>query len=115
MKGMSRREDMFDDLELVRNNSQLAQLFYHYATLGEAHREAWQARVMQLEGFSPAELVKWHGELIALDWIEQNTGQTPCCYRITFAGLQAFRALRSSSEIDEGFAFPELAEESKAA
>ena len=51
---------------------------------------------MHMDGVEPRELSKFHGELIAFDWIEQNTGQTfllkegtvPSCYRITLNGLR---------------------------
>ena len=36
-----------------------------------------------------------HGELIAFDWIEQNTGQTlSSCYRITPNGLREYGRLQ---------------------
>ena len=54
---------------------------------------------MQMEGVEPKELVKLHGELIAFNWIEQNTGQVPISYRITQAGQKALRlALESDSD-----------------
>ena len=30
---------------------------------------------MQMDGIDPKQLTTLHGELIAFDWIEQNTGQ----------------------------------------
>jgi hypothetical protein len=86
---------MVDDLEHLRNNPQQLQLFCHYARLGESNRETWQLRLSVMEEVRPSELARLHGELIALDWVEQNTGRTPCCYRITLAGLRAFRQLQT--------------------
>ena len=59
--------------------------------MGAEDREAWQPRLMHLDGVESLELAKLHGEL--LDWgrQEQNTGQVPTCYRITMAGLRAIR------------------------
>ena len=91
---------MFDDLEILRENPQLLWLFSHYAKLAEPHRETWHGRLMEMEGVGATELAQLHGELIAFDWIEQNTGQTPCCYRLTFAGLRAYRELQMS--LNEG-------------
>ena len=89
---------MFDDLERLRNNPQLLELFFHYAKLGEPNREIWQARLMQMEGVGATEMSKLHGELIAFDWIETNIGQMPCCYRITYAGLRAYRQVHRPEE-----------------
>ena len=90
---------MFDDLDHLRNNSGLLQLLGHYVERGEPDREAWQDRIMQLEGHEPRELTKLHGQLLGFGWLEQNTGHTPvlrpdsapACYRITSAGVKAFR------------------------
>jgi hypothetical protein len=54
---------------------------------------------MQMEGVEPKQLSTLHGELIAFEWIEQNTGQAfsvkegtlSACYRITLNGLREFR------------------------
>ena len=46
---------------------------------------------MQIEGLDPSEITKLHGELIALNWVEQNAGQVPTCYPITLAGFRAVR------------------------
>lgn len=92
---------MFDDLQCLRDNSQLLELFSYYANLGEASAETWQGRRMQMDGVGAAELSKLHGELIAFDWIEQNTGLTPCCYRITQAGLRALRQMQSPEDLEE--------------
>lgn len=54
--------------------------------------------MMQMEGVDAKQLSALHGELIAFDWIEQNTGQaSPMkdgvianCYRITPNGLREY-------------------------
>jgi hypothetical protein len=92
---------MFDDLECLRDNPQLLELFSHYANLGEASPETWQGRLMKMAGVDASGLSMLHGELLAFDWIEQNTGQTPCCYRITQAGLRALRHMQSPEDHEE--------------
>jgi hypothetical protein len=90
---------MFDELERLGETEPLFDLLAHYARAGADDREAWQDRLMQMEGVRAEELVKLHGELIAYDWVEQNTGALPAvragavpqCYRVTPAGLRAFR------------------------
>ncbi len=90
---------MFDELERLGENDHLFVLLAHYARAGAADRETWQDRLMQIEGVRAEDLVKLHGELIACDWVEQNTGAlaaaragaVPQCYRVTPAGLRAFR------------------------
>ena len=93
---------MFDELDLLRDRSDLQRLLSHYAEAGEADREAWQDRLMALEGVETSELVKLHGLLIAFGWLDQNTGNIPVlragtvpgCYRVTAAGLRADRVVR---------------------
>jgi hypothetical protein len=82
---------MFDELERLGESESLFTLLAHYARAGFADREAWQGRLTQLEGARPEDLVKLYGELLAYDWVEQNTGAVPACYRVTPAGLRAFR------------------------
>ena len=85
-----------DESQRLRENPRLAELLTHYATLGKDDRAIWQDRLMSMEGIDAKELSKLHGELIAFDWIEQNTGQTSAlkdgvvaaCYRITLHGLR---------------------------
>jgi hypothetical protein len=92
---------MFDNLERLRNSDQLRQLFGHYAKLGETNPEAWHPRLTQLDCDGRVDLVKLHGELIAFNWIESNTGQTPCKYRLTRAGQKAMQEIDSdTSEIE---------------
>jgi hypothetical protein len=68
---------MFDDLERLRTKTHLFQLLLHYADLAAPSREVWQDRVMAIEGQATAEMSKLHGELVAFNWIEQNTGNSP--------------------------------------
>ena len=90
---------MDDELDLLAEARDLLRLLAHYAQYGEADREAWQDRLMELEGLSAKDLTRLHGELMAQGWIEQNTGVTPFvrpgvvagCYRITAAGLRLVR------------------------
>ena len=62
---------------------------------------------MQMEGVEPKQLSALHGELIAFDWIEQNTGQASAlngvisfCYRVTLHGLREYGRLQGV-EINE--------------
>jgi hypothetical protein len=98
---------VFDDVERLRDNHPLLDLLAHYAQAGAADREAWQDRVMEVQGLQPKDLARLHGELIAWGWVEQNTGVTPvlkpgvaaCCYRVTGAGQRALQqALRQARE-----------------
>lgn len=106
---------MFDELDRLRNNPRLVELLAHYACLGEADREVWQDRLMQLEGVESRELAKLHGELIAHRWVEQNTGVVPVvkagevlgCYRVTAQGQKALRQVQGLESIDEEAGVPE--------
>ncbi len=98
---------MFDELESLCEDPQLHALLAHYARAGAADPQAWQDRVMLMDGVRAEELIQLHGELIAYEWIEQNTGvlaaprtgELPHCYRVTAAGLRALRhAARSARE-----------------
>lgn len=94
---------MFDELERLRSVKELFALLRHYQQAGEADRQAWQDRLVELEGVEPRQLVKLHGELLAYGWLEQNTGLTPVlrggvaanCYRITSAGVRALKQART--------------------
>jgi len=92
---------MLDEVDRLRKNHHLLELLNHYAHLGAEHREAWQGRLIQIEGLDPAEISKLHGELIAFGWAEQNTGQVPSCYRITLAGLRAVRQAKAQENEDD--------------
>jgi hypothetical protein len=90
---------MFDEMERLRDTKGLFDLLTHYGELGRADRQLWQDRLLSMEGIEPRELIKFHGELLAYGWIEQNTGATPvlchgaapACYRITPAGVRALK------------------------
>ena len=90
---------MLDDSLRLQENPQLLALLSHYAQMGTEDRATWRDRLMQLEGVEPKQLSILHGELIAFDWIEENTGQAlmltdgtlSACYRITLNGLREYR------------------------
>ena len=101
---------MLDDIQRLRNSPPLLQLLSHYAGLG---KETWTNRLMHLEGVEPSELVKLHGELIAFNWADQNTGQVPCCYRGTSSGLKAIQQVNGGVDDDgEALPVPEMPEKS---
>lgn len=86
----------------LRENAHLLSLLSHYAGLGAEDRTVWQDRLMRADGVSPEQLTTLHGELIAFDGIEQNTGHAvflpdgtlSACYRVTSNGLREFRRLQ---------------------
>jgi hypothetical protein len=90
---------VYDEPDMIDPDGPLFGLLRHYAELGLADRESWRDRVMELDGAGAKELSRLHGELIALGWVEQNTGATPvlkpgvaaACYRVTTHGLRAYR------------------------
>ena len=90
---------MFEEMERLTQDGNLYQLLGHYAIPGSDNRETWHDRIMELGDLSPMDLVHFHGELIAYGWIEQNSGVVPVlrpgavpdCYRVTVAGLRAFK------------------------
>ena len=88
---------MLDDIQRLRSNQHLLQLLSHYAAPG---KETWTNRLMQLDGAAPSDLVKLHGELIAFSWADQNTGQVPCCYRVTASGLRAIQQVNGGVDDD---------------
>jgi hypothetical protein len=93
---------MFDECERLRENKELFRLLTHYAQSGAVDRTAWQDRLMDLDGLPPKQLVTLHGELLAFEWVEQNTGATASGYRVTTAGLRALkRAKAGLTEEDE--------------
>lgn len=100
---------MFDEMQRLRASASLLQLLTHYATGAGPDPQAWQDRVMALDGTELRELAQLHGELIAFGWVEQNTGMTPvlkpgvaaACYRVTAAGRRALRRVERDEEEDE--------------
>lgn len=79
---------MLDDIQRLCNSPPLLQLLPHYACHG---KENWTNRLMDMDGVAASELSKLHGALIAFSWADQNTGQFPCCYRVTVSGLKAIQ------------------------
>lgn len=90
---------MFEYEDVLRECPALRSLLDHYHEVSGGDLTAWQDRLAELPGVSSKELVKLHGELIAQDWVEQNTGVVTirrpgvvaACYRITSAGRRALR------------------------
>ena len=100
---------MLDFSVRLRSNPHLLSLLSHYARHGAEDRTVWVDRVMRLDGVDSKELTTLHGELIALDGIEQNTGHAvllpdgtlSACYRVTQQGLREFRRLHGVEAADE--------------
>jgi hypothetical protein len=100
---------MTDELDRLHADKNLIDLLDHYAAPGEIDREAWQDRVMERAGMDRAALVRLHGELLAFEWIEQNTGiivnpregHVASCYRVTAAGLRALKRARNRDDEEE--------------
>jgi plasmid replication initiation protein len=90
---------MVDELRRLRDQSRLLRLLEHYARTGAADRDAWQDRLMHMDDLDARGLTKLHGELLACEWLEQNSGvvpriergMVPGCYRITVGGLRALK------------------------
>ena len=100
---------MFDPPTRPHENPHLVSLLSHYARLGAEDRSAWQDRLMQMDGVDREQLTTLHGELIASDWIEQNTGRAvlrpdgtlAACYRVTPQGLREFRRIHGVEAAEE--------------
>jgi len=100
---------MLDFAKCLRENAHLLSLLSHYAQLGTEDRTIWQDRLMQMEGIDSKQMTVLHGELIAFDWIEQNTGHAvgrpdgtiSGCYRITLNGLREFRRVHGIEAVVE--------------
>ncbi|MEI7684813.1 MAG: hypothetical protein WCL32_07275 [Planctomycetota bacterium] len=84
----------FDDLDRLRNSQHLLVLLSRYADLGKENRSIWQPRLKEMDGLDPSQMSKLHGELLAFEWIELNTGHIPTSYRITPSGVRAVRQLQ---------------------
>jgi hypothetical protein len=95
---------MLDEMDRLREVKVLLALLTHYHERAAGDRQAWQDRLLELEGVAGRDLVRLHGELLAYGWIEQNTGETPApragaaaaCYRVTTAGTRALRQVREA-------------------
>jgi len=106
---------MLDFPRRLRENAYLLALLSHYALLGSEDRTVWQDRLMQMEGVDAKQLTVLHGELIASDWIEQNTGHAAGrpdgtlsgCYRITQKGLREYRRIHGIEAVEEQSDAPE--------
>ncbi|MBA4192034.1 MAG: hypothetical protein C0467_28990 [Planctomycetaceae bacterium] len=100
---------MLDFPKRLRENAHLLSLLSHYAQLGTEDRTIWQDRRMQMEGIDSKQMTVLHGELIAFDWIEQNTGHAlgrpdgtiSGCYRITQNGLREFRRIAGIEAVEQ--------------
>jgi hypothetical protein len=100
---------MLDLLERLRAKPTLQALLAHYAGLAVNGREMWQDRLMTLDEVDVRDLSRLHGELIAFDWLEQNSGRFGAlrpgavtgCYRVTNAGLRALARLQATQDEDE--------------
>lgn len=109
---------MLDESQRLRENPHLLSLLSHYAQQGTEDRATWRDRLMQMEGVEPKQLSVLHGELIAFEWIEQNTGQAisrpdgtlSSCYRITLNGLREYRHIQG---IEMPVEAPETAEKKR--
>lgn len=103
------RWKVFDEPDQIKKDSPLYALLRAYAEPGTLDRETWRDRVMELNGLTGRDLSRLHGELIALGWVEQNTGNTPAvkansaigCYRVTALGLRFYRKAEKAEEEDE--------------
>jgi hypothetical protein len=93
-------------VDRLRDEGPLRRLLAHYAWADD--REAWQDRVMELEGVPAQALVRLHGELVAYGWVEMNIGAWPACrsgvvpqcYRATAARRRAVKEEKSGERDD---------------
>jgi hypothetical protein len=93
---------MLDEMERLRQTSELCALLEYYQERAGTDRQAWQDRILEVPGVEPRDLIRLYGELLAYGWLEQNTGVTAvprvgaalASYRITTAGLRALRQAR---------------------
>lgn len=91
---------MFNELVRLRDVPELQQLLSHYAEAGVAAPGVWQGRVMDQKGVEPRVLARLHGELLAHDWIEQDTGHHGR-YRVTEAGIRALKQVLGGLVTDD--------------
>ncbi len=105
---------MSEELEQFPEDSLLVGLLQLYANAGLVNPDAWQFRVMTLDGADDRRLSRLHGRLIAAGWLEFNLAaaraksETMRCYRITAAGRRALRRAHLSKD-DEDMAGAEAA------
>lgn len=90
-----------EDVERLRDNPQLQHLLTHYADLGKNDRKIWQTRLMEMDGLAPAQITKLHGDLLAFECVEQDTGAQRAAYRITPLGIRSLKlAVQGVAEDD---------------
>jgi hypothetical protein len=97
---------MAEDVDRLREEEPLRRLLARYA--GAEDREAWQDRVMEVEGVPAPALARLHGNLIAYGWVELNlaappvmrSGVLPQCYRATAAGRRAVKEVKAGVSDD---------------
>lgn len=90
---------MINELQRLRDTSELFALLTHYAELAAPDRHAWHDRRMELDGCDARRVTRLHGELIAYGWLELDVGSVPQpragavpgCYRATREGLRALK------------------------
>jgi hypothetical protein len=97
---------MFDELEQLQDAPAMQHLLGQYAQAGGPGQEAWQERLMRLDGVESDELVQWHGALLAAGWVELNVGHRTCCYRATAAGGRALQQVRQGPTGEDDHATP---------
>jgi hypothetical protein len=98
---------MDDAIERLRMSSALRALLSHYALAADP--TVWLDRLMQFASASAQDMVALHGELLAHQWLEQNTGiivkvtpgAVPGCYRATRAGYKALTAASRPRDDEE--------------
>ena len=100
--------------EIEQFPEDLVGLLQLYANAGLANPDAWQLRIMTLDGADDRRLSRLHGRLIAAGWIEFNVAAARAksemmrCYRITAAGRRALRRAHLDKD-DEGMDAAEAA------
>lgn len=100
---------MLDEMQRLAESESMRRLLDHYAANGVDDRMSWQDRRMELETVTASELTRLHGELLAAEWVEMNVGFTSgkcpggvaACYRITVAGLRAWKRTQGSFYLDD--------------
>jgi hypothetical protein len=100
---------MFDDEHCLRESPLLRRLLEHYVEVLATDGDAWQDRLAELPGVSAKEMTSLHGELLAYDWIEQNTGVVPvrkpgvvaACYRATSTGRLALHLAAACGDSED--------------
>ncbi len=108
-----------EETERLAQDSRLLKLLCGYAAEGDP--ELWRDRAMSLDETSEEDLRRLHGELLAFDWIEQNTGLATLgadgaiakCYRLTADGRRALRLVERIRQQERTIIDSEPANESR--